>query len=232
MIMTNLSFFSINGGTEWNIAPAPSKVIKGVAKRPRREVEFINFRRLLTPAQTMEPTVRIEKLEVRHHKYHSYKAWGIVICARGEETPIYFGSRAAALVCIATLLCQKAGSRLHRSAFKKPARRVGDEQLPWQDVAWLRKLYNELFIDADDSFAVWYGKMQRNSCHEINQAKAVCNRMIREALGSEECCIELDGEGNNRFYRIDLPVDNIEVAGALEGLVPVNGLGGLGSLVA
>ena len=222
----------MNVGPECNIAPASSKAIKGVAKRPRREVEFINFKRLLTPDQTKGLTVRIEKLEIRHHKHHSHKEWGIVVCAGGKETPIYFGSRAATLVCIATLLCQKAGTYLYRSAFKKPPHRMVDEDLPWQDAAWIRTLYNELFIDADDSFAVWYGKMRKDSCHEISQGKAACNRVIGKALGSGECCIELVREGNDRFYRIDLPTDNIEVPSELESLIPVNGLGGLGSLVA
>jgi len=218
--MKNLSIFSIKGSVERSIALTPCKVTRSLAKKERREVESEGFKKLQTPVWTAEPYVRIEKQNIRRHRYHYNKAWCIVICAGGEETPIYFGSRAAILVCVATLLCQKAGNRLYRSVFKRPTGRVADEQLPWHDVVWLRRLYDVLFPDADDRFSTWYGKMQQNSCHEISQAKSLCNRLISEAQGPEECGIMLEGNGNQRYYCTNLLPENIEVPSELQDLIP------------
>ena len=165
-------------------------------------------------------SIRIEKLITKQHKYNINWAWGVVISVGNEEWPVYFGSNAATLVYIATLLSQKGGKRLCRSFFKKPLNQVSENVAQYADVAWLNDLYLRLFPKAIDRFDEWYGKMQKDSCHGINQAKSCCNRVIRGALGLKGCCIKIDGEGDDRFYRINLPAKNIEVSKKLEDLIP------------
>ena len=179
----------------------------------------------LKQAERPNITIQITKVKSRELKHDIKKDWGVEIMIDGTPIPVYFGSTAATMVYICTLLKQKMGLKLERAAFKKPLPAKGSFAKKDDEVIWLENVYHKLFIGNDEDFETWYPKMKVSSCHAINQGKSASNRAIKAHLfdfpnSIYYCSIRTLGKRNeNSYFSLDIPAENIKVPEELNSLI-------------
>lgn len=157
---------------------------------------------------------------------HIKKEWGVELVVNGCVVPVCFGSKAATMIYIGALLKQMSGERLYRKDFMKP------QALGLETTHWLEELYNTLFVGTGRSFGEWYEQMKHRygagmtlDGHCISQGKALCNRVVKEALagaGSSDGIFHInalrDASGKT-YYEVNIPTDHITIANELGNLL-------------
>ena len=175
------------------------------------------------PSESPHIKISIAKVTSRILKREIKKAWGMEISIDGTDIPVYIGSTPAAMVYICTLLKQKMGTHLYRSAFKRP---LPDKNSPIKrhhDVIWLKRVYEKLYPGASADFDNWYSDKQKNSCQFINQGKSEAIRQIKASLYGFEnalpfCIVETCKDEPSHFF-IDIPADCIIIPKEMEELI-------------
>ena len=175
------------------------------------------------PSKSPHIKISIAKVTARTLRHEIKKAWGMEINIDGTNIPVYIGSTAAAMVYICTLLKQKMGTHLYRTAFKKPLPDKNSLIKRHKDVIWLKQVYEKLYPGAPVDFDNWYPDMQKNSCQFINQGKSESVRRIKACLYSFQdalpfCIVETCKKEPSYFF-IDIPADCIIIPKEMEELI-------------
>ena len=175
------------------------------------------------PTESPHIKISIAKVTSRILKREIKKAWGMEISIDGTTIPVYIGSTPAAMVYICTLLKQKMGTHLYRSAFKRPLPDKNSNIKRHKDVIWLEKVYEKLYPGSQDDFDKWYSEKKKNSCQFINQGKSEAVRQIKDCLHDFQnalpfCIVETCKEEPSHFF-IDIPADCIIIPKEMEELI-------------
>ena len=200
-----------------------NRYVQGTIDHSRSEEFSQDYNSRKKPSVRPNIKISIAKVTARVLKYEEKKAWGMEINIDGVVIPVYIGSTAAAMVYICTLLKQKMGSHLYRTAFKRPFPDKNSHIKRHKDVIWLEQVYQTLFPGAPVDFNSWYPEMQKNSCQFINQGKSEAGRKIKTHLydlpnAVSFCMIETFKKEPTYFF-IDIPADCIYIPDELEDLI-------------
>ena len=199
------------------------RYVQGTVDHSQSEEFSLDYKSRNKPSIRPNITITITKVVARKLKNRTKKAWGAEIEIDGDVVPVYIGSIAAAMVYMCTLLKQKMGTHLYRSAFKKSLPENIPRSKRDKDVIWMEQVYNTLYPGATEDFKCWYLNMQKNSCQFINQGKGEASRKIIENLVNHQnatpFCIIETCKNEPTYYNIDVPAENIIVHEDLEDLI-------------
>ena len=199
------------------------RYVQGTVDHSRSEDFSLDYKSRNKPSIRPNITITITKVVSRELKNRTKMAWGMEIDIDGNVVPVYIGSIAAAMVYICTLLKQKMGTHLYRSAFKRSMVEKNSLVKRHKDIIWLEQVYKTLFPGTQEDFKTWYKNMQENSCHYINQGKAEACRKIKKYLVKHQnatpFCIIETCKDKETYYNIDVPAENIIVPAELEDLI-------------
>ena len=199
------------------------KYAQGTVDHAQSEDYSLDYKSRNKPSIRPNITITLTKVVARKLKNETKKAWGMEIDIDGNVVPVYIGSIAAAMVYICTLLKQKMGTHLYRSAFKRSMVEKNSLVKRHEDIIWLEQVYKTLFPGTPEDFKTWYKDMQENSCHYINQGKAEACRKIKKYLVKHQnatpFCIIETCKDEETYYNIDVPAENIIVPAELEDLI-------------
>ncbi len=198
------------------------RIVQGTVDKTCSEKLIADHITRLVPETRPDITIAIKIVTTKVLKDRTSKAWGVEININGETIPVYMGSVAAYMVYVCTLLKQKMGTHLFRTAFKRSLPGKNSYVGRHADVKWLEQVYRLLYPLPTIPFDTWYIKMQKNSCHEINQGKSNSIRIIKEKLKKFPYAIEYCSiltavdENQNTYYHLDIPAERIIIPEELQ----------------